>query len=249
MATIFSTSAASYAAGRPGQRGSFTITEIDPNRGRGAWEFTGYMTKAPIVTAGYGGWSRVARPRKKAITEWVGRDSASITIEFMLDALEDNDGLYVRTQERALEHLAGLDRNDPEPPLVRLTSVPEALIPHNEHHADHVKWFVDTLTWNADAKISNNAGNPVRIAGTLVLTQYVADQRLESLSSAEKRRNSSKKKGSKRKTYTVRQGDTLSKIAARKDVYGDASKWPRIAKANKIRDPKKLKVGQVLKIP
>lgn len=235
--------------GIPGQRGTFTVTEIDPSRGRGAWEFTAYMTKPPIVTAGYGGWSRVARPRKKAITEWVGRDSASITIEFMLDTLDEDDGMYVRTQERALEHLAGLDEDDPEPPLVRLSSVPEALIPHNEYHAGHVKWFVDTLTWSADAKISNRVGNPVRIAGTVVLTQHVADHRLESLTSAAKRRRTSAKKGSKRKTYTVKTGDTLGKIAARKDVYGDASGWPRIAKANGIRDPKSLKVGQVLKIP
>lgn len=235
--------------GAPGERGTFTITEIDPSRGRGAWEFTAYMTKAPIITAGYGGWSRVARPRKKAITEWVGRDSASMTIEFILDALSDDDGMYVRNQERALEHMAGLDEDDPEPPLVVLSCVPDALIPHNIYHAGHVRWFVDTLTWNADAKISNRVGNPVRIAGTLVLTQYVADHRLESLSSAERRRNKSVSKGSRRKTYIVKQGDTLSKIAARKDVYNDASQWPRIAKANKIRDPKNLKVGQVLKIP
>lgn len=235
--------------GVPGQRGTFTVTEIDPPRGRAPWEFTAYMSKAPVVTAGYGGWSRVARPRKKAITEWVGRDSASITIEFILDSLDDDDGMFTRDQERALEHLAGLDKDDPEPPLVVLTSSPEALIPHNEHHAAHVKWFVDTLSWNADAKISNRVGNPVRIAGTVVLTQYVADERLESLSSAEKRRRQAAKKGGKRKTYTVRPGDTLSKIAARRDVYGDASQWPRIAKANRIRDPKNLKVGRVLKIP
>lgn len=235
--------------GAVGERGTFTVTEIDPSRGRAAWSFTALMIKPPIVTAGYGGWSRVARPRKKAITEWVGRDSASITIEFMLDTVEDEDGLYVRTQERALEHLAGLDQDDPEPPLVRLNSIPEALIPHNEHHAGHVKWFVDSLVWNAEVKMSNRVGNPIRIGGTIVLTQYVADERLENLSSAEKRRNAGTKKGATQKTYTVKVGDTLSKIAARKDIYGDASKWKKIATANGIRDPKKLTVGKKLKIP
>jgi nucleoid-associated protein YgaU len=47
--------------------------------------------------------------------------------------------------------------------------------------------------------------------------------------------------------YTVRRGDTLSGIAAR--VYGKASRWPEIAKANHIRDPRSLRVGQVLIIP
>lgn len=47
--------------------------------------------------------------------------------------------------------------------------------------------------------------------------------------------------------YTYRKGDTLSKLAVK--FYHDASKWKRIADANKIKDPKKIKVGQRLKIP
>ena len=52
---------------------------------------------------------------------------------------------------------------------------------------------------------------------------------------------------SKAKTYTVKKGDTLSKIAAR--LLGSASKWQAIAKANGLRNPNSLKVGQVLKLP
>lgn len=48
-------------------------------------------------------------------------------------------------------------------------------------------------------------------------------------------------------TYTVKKGDTLSGIAAK--LLGDSSKWPTIAQANGIKDPSKLQVGQVLKIP
>lgn len=48
------------------------------------------------------------------------------------------------------------------------------------------------------------------------------------------------------KTYTVKKGDTLSRIAAK--VYGNANRWPEIAKKNNIRDPRKLRVGQKLKI-
>ncbi len=47
--------------------------------------------------------------------------------------------------------------------------------------------------------------------------------------------------------YTVRAGDTLAGIAAR--FYGDADLWPQIAQANKIRDPRRLRIGQVLTIP
>jgi nucleoid-associated protein YgaU len=44
-------------------------------------------------------------------------------------------------------------------------------------------------------------------------------------------------------------GDSLSKIA--KNIYGDANKWRKIYEANTdiIKDPDKIRPGQVLKIP
>lgn len=47
--------------------------------------------------------------------------------------------------------------------------------------------------------------------------------------------------------YTVKSGDTLSKIAAR--FYGNASLFTLIATANKIKNPNLIKPGQVLTIP
>jgi nucleoid-associated protein YgaU len=51
------------------------------------------------------------------------------------------------------------------------------------------------------------------------------------------------------KTYTVKVGDTLSKIA--RDYLGDANEYMRIFNANKdqLSDPDKIKPGQVIKIP
>ncbi|MDZ4711746.1 MAG: LysM peptidoglycan-binding domain-containing protein [bacterium] len=49
------------------------------------------------------------------------------------------------------------------------------------------------------------------------------------------------------KTYVVKSGDTLSKIA--KEFYGDANKYMDIAKANNIDNPDKINVGQELNIP
>lgn len=50
-------------------------------------------------------------------------------------------------------------------------------------------------------------------------------------------------------TYTVKSGDTLSKIA--KELLGSASAYPQIFEANRdqLSDPDKIKPGQVLKIP
>jgi nucleoid-associated protein YgaU len=50
-------------------------------------------------------------------------------------------------------------------------------------------------------------------------------------------------------TYTVKSGDSLSKIA--KNFYGDAQQWPKIHDANKdqVKDPNKIQPGWILKIP
>jgi nucleoid-associated protein YgaU len=51
------------------------------------------------------------------------------------------------------------------------------------------------------------------------------------------------------RTYEVKAGDSLSKIA--KQLYGDASKYPKIFEANRdqLSDPDKIQPGQKLKIP
>jgi nucleoid-associated protein YgaU len=55
--------------------------------------------------------------------------------------------------------------------------------------------------------------------------------------------------GASEQTYTVKAGDTLSKIA--KQYLGDANAYPAIFDANRdqLSDPDKITPGQVLKIP
>ena len=50
-------------------------------------------------------------------------------------------------------------------------------------------------------------------------------------------------------TYTVKSGDSLSKIA--KHLYGDAKQWRKIYEANmdKIKNPDLIYPGQVFTIP
>ena len=52
-----------------------------------------------------------------------------------------------------------------------------------------------------------------------------------------------------RTTYTVKKGDSLSKIA--KEIYGNANEWRKIFEANRdqIEDPDMIQPGQKLKIP
>ncbi|MDL2263520.1 LysM peptidoglycan-binding domain-containing protein [Synergistaceae bacterium OttesenSCG-928-I11] len=49
------------------------------------------------------------------------------------------------------------------------------------------------------------------------------------------------------RTYRVNKGDSLWMIARR--VYGDGTAWTLLAKANDLRDPNKLNIGQELSLP
>lgn len=49
------------------------------------------------------------------------------------------------------------------------------------------------------------------------------------------------------KEHTVKQGETLAFIS--KKYYNTTSKWTDIKKINAIKDEKKLRIGQVLKLP
>ena len=49
------------------------------------------------------------------------------------------------------------------------------------------------------------------------------------------------------KVYTVQPGDNLSRIS--RHFYGDPNQYKKIAEANGIEDPDKIRVGMDLKIP
>ncbi|AXK73692.1 LysM peptidoglycan-binding domain-containing protein [Lysobacter sp. TY2-98] len=53
----------------------------------------------------------------------------------------------------------------------------------------------------------------------------------------------------RQRTYTVQQGDSLSKIALR--LYGDVNRWTLLMEANRDRmsDPDRIYPGQVLMVP
>jgi nucleoid-associated protein YgaU len=79
--------------------------------------------------------------------------------------------------------------------------------------------------------------------------EVVADIQATNKASAPSASQVSSTATTKETTYTVKAGDTLSKIA--KDYLGNANAYMEIFNANRdqLSDPDKIKPGQVLKIP
>jgi hypothetical protein len=83
-------------------------------------------------------------------------------------------------------------------------------------------------------------GTPVRTEMEVTFQQVEDETRHE-------RQNPTSGGGTAPKTRLLYAGDRLDWIAY--DEYGDSTKWRRIAEANQINDPLRLRAGQVIIVP
>lgn len=242
----------------------------------------------PEVSAGYGGWEEVERPKRTTVTTWKGQPARRLTLPILLDGFAAN--VPVEYAIAQLERMA-LPLPGGEPPTVRFNAQ------GNHLPGKALVWVVDDIQWG-DA-IMNAGGERVRQAATLELLEYVSDELIKartlSKSAAERRRflaqrkraqkssarakrkavARSRKSARKRKkggsgahhshramllagepeveALTVDagasafEGEDLASIAARE--LGDPRRWREIADLNGIRDPRAVKVGQILRMP
>jgi hypothetical protein len=225
----------------------------------------------PDVTAGYGGWEEVARPRRVAVVTWTGSSVRRMSLEVLIDNWAA--GTSIESEIAALDALAR-PRRGGSPPSITL----DAAGGHLPYKG--LRWVVDGIAWG-DA-LMNPYGNRTRQAATLSLVEFVSDELVEERSPAnrrqakaasksgknskrgakEKRKAASRGKGSKARrrsvsharditatsaTSAVFEGEDLASIAARE--LGDGRRWREIADLNGLRDPRAIQVGQVLRLP
>jgi len=148
-----------------------------------------------------------------------------LTTELLVDTsdtLEDVREKYVKK----LRGLMNINRELHAPPIVRLV-----------WDRDVFRGVLESL--NVTYVMFRPDGVPVRarLAVTLKEFRTVAEQLKERPTNSP----------DVDKSYTVVRGDTIGSIAFK--VFRDASKWREIAKANDIRDPRRLRAGQTLAIP
>lgn len=187
-------------------------------------------TVAPSPTGGFGGWTQVARPRRKALTQWDGIAPLAVTFSLILDGVAADRS--VEADCLALEQMAQPQGPRTPPPVVHAAGG----LPHTE-----IDWVISDLQWDP-APMYATTLKRIRQEVTVQLLEHVAADTVANPVAAAKA-----KAGAGTKLYVVKAGDTLSSIAAK--LLGDHKKWTAIATLNHIRDPKAIRPGQKLRIP
>lgn len=189
--------------------------------------------EAPATLGGgTGGTQSLEVPRQRAAVHWEGHPPLTLSVPLVLDGHGAD-----RSVEGEIADLLRMGRAEPgeaRPPTVRVAGPVPC--------ASTDEWLVETIDWGAAMRRN---GDPLeqRTRQHLVLN-LVEDHSVDLVLT--RKVPPAKRVRIRRKRYVVKKGDTLSKIAARLKVKGG---WRAIAKVNGIRDPKRIKVNQRLKIP
>jgi len=228
---------------------TFTISSNDPDI-----TFRAFFGDGPaVITDGYGGWTVQSRAKDVGYTDWQGRNPMAIEIPFVIDNIRNLEDGGIKTEDmvRKLERLSGIGSHD-VPPICRVNG--GGAIPHDNTAAPgYHRWVVENISWDRAIEYrSGTSKRRMRCGGTITIRQYLEPDALDRLASKrrakkKKRRKSEGKSSGRSRTYIVRSGDTLPKIAVK--FYHDANKWRRIADTNNLRDPNHIEVGQRLRIP
>ncbi len=169
--------------------------------------------------------------------EFGGGGSRVLTLELFFDVTEPVNGEPVDDVRKETSKIVKLTRIQPskgqvEPPPVCEVSwgkfYPEG--------SDFDFPFTGVIT-NLVQRFTlfKRDGTPVRANLTVTFTEFLVPQ------------TDKKKTDPELTTHVVMRGDTLSSIAAQ--VYRDPTIWRTIAEANRLDDPRHLKIGQSLTIP
>jgi hypothetical protein len=209
----------------------------------------------PQIQGGDGGWQVTSRERRIGLTQWRGNDPVRLAVPILFDSAIG----WITDQANAMRHLQLMGRpptiNHGEPPILRVVGDG---IRYPTSKGEKQDWVMENIQWGTNVM---KRDEHFRQDCVVNLLQYIDEDRvafrninLPSISPKKKKHHHhhhhhhhKKKQHGWPKWHQVLPGETLPKIAAH--YYGDSSMWPRIARANHIRDPRSIHFPQILLIP
>jgi nucleoid-associated protein YgaU len=127
-----------------------------------------------------------------------------------------------------------------------LTTIEQQQIRLSHVHIQDNRLFIEGLAPSEQAK--NKVWDQIKLVNPNWAQDLIADISIDPNARPAQAQGASVSGGQQR-TYTVKPGDSLSKIS--KDLYGNANEYMKIFEANRdvLSDPNKISPGQTLKIP
>lgn len=196
------------------------------------------------LSGGVGGWEVVDRPKRRGVPEWAGVAPYQLVLPLLADGMDIRPGVDVSVEPtlRQLEEMGSPIGVDRDPPVLRLSgpvSLPQSL--------GGLRWVLTDIAWGAEVRDDDTRRIQAQV--TVTLLQFVAATAVLSPAAAARAKQTTPAPDAPAasRTYVVKSGDTLSKIAAQQ--LGDFRRFAEIASLNGLRDPNFIKAGQTLKLP
>jgi nucleoid-associated protein YgaU len=127
-----------------------------------------------------------------------------------------------------------------------LTTIQQQQVQLTHVHIQDNKLFIQGMAPSEQAK--NRGWDQIKLVNPNWVQELTADISVDANAKSAQAQGAAISGGQQR-TYTVKAGDSLSKIS--KELYGDADDYMKIFEANRdvLSDPNKISPGQTLKIP
>ena len=193
----------------------------------------------PRITAGYGGWKHIAKPRKRGVIEYEGIDALEMQFEMILDAWgEESRITNVDTDLDDLEKMTiPVGLNQP-PPVIYVEG---KAIPRDKS----VPWVITRIEWGTT--IRNTEGETKRQTFQMTVVQADMLEHTRAVPKPTRARNPRSPANTRQRTYTWKKTDTWPQVALR--LLGDKKLAIKIIDFNKFRPGHKMKAGQKIKVP
>lgn len=183
-----------------------------------------------------GGWTTVARPRRKNLTDFQGADAMTQDIPIVVGTMLHETSIEAKIS-RLFQMMMDKTGKTEQPVVLSISGMP---IPFRGR-----KWVLNAIQPGNEVRRPSD-GHRTYAEMTLTMLEFVAEDILSTTTTAKKSKHKHGNQGTK--IYVTKSGDTLEKIAAKE--YGKSSDWHKIADANGLHSGSKvLKTGTKIKVP